>query len=519
MTEFEPEEGPLLLEELLQDAARQIFEHENFERFSRWLRDNFDHYVTFELLGESPFDEGFSPEGLQLLAGHLAREIWKYMPLPGNRFRPRPLPKLKPNDPCPCGSGMKYKQCCERLPSDLALPLNAGVIWVTAIPALQELGLLEQAIASHQVPFEGLIEVAVGHFEEAQYRKAAALLEPMLTVAQAPKSTLLHDYALNLLCNCYDALGFNRKKRRLLDTIVQQAPRSELRGAAWQRLATVLADEGDHEAAWQAFKHAQRDTPHSESLGVLEVQLLVSQGRLDEVAPRADFWRRRLLKSGLLPEDPNIRMLEGFADNPLEMMLGMTGSDDLLELLDWMASMQARPVTPYGYQGMMAEDDEPPGGVLLAPTSLKKVAAAWRRVCPLDKPFGTGPVPVPEQDVWAPEAFERWMKVLRRYPEAWDDLDILDDLAALLMDDQLWGDPAVQQLLEKVLLRARNIVAQSVPEGAGLPWGQRRTGPPCAAWSAWPTCSRTPGVQRGRSRSSNGCCSSIPAITTVFAGC
>ena len=24
--------------------------------------------------------------------------------------------KVYPNDPCPCGSGMKYKQCCGRKP-------------------------------------------------------------------------------------------------------------------------------------------------------------------------------------------------------------------------------------------------------------------------------------------------------------------------------------------------------------------------------------------------------------------
>ena len=23
-------------------------------------------------------------------------------------------PKIYPNDPCPCGSGMKYKKCCMR---------------------------------------------------------------------------------------------------------------------------------------------------------------------------------------------------------------------------------------------------------------------------------------------------------------------------------------------------------------------------------------------------------------------
>jgi uncharacterized protein YecA (UPF0149 family) len=36
----------------------------------------------------------------------------------GRRVKPAPFkrdqPKVKPNDPCPCGSGKKYKKCCGR---------------------------------------------------------------------------------------------------------------------------------------------------------------------------------------------------------------------------------------------------------------------------------------------------------------------------------------------------------------------------------------------------------------------
>jgi len=47
--------------------------------------------------------------GLALRAAHRA-----YQAAAGGPREPvrRPAPKLSPNDPCPCGSGRKYKKCC-----------------------------------------------------------------------------------------------------------------------------------------------------------------------------------------------------------------------------------------------------------------------------------------------------------------------------------------------------------------------------------------------------------------------
>ncbi|UTW14248.1 SEC-C metal-binding domain-containing protein [Marinobacterium rhizophilum] len=468
MHPFEPVDEPLQLEALLQDAAREIFRDERFGSFSRWLRDNFDRYCD-----ESMFDEGLAPGTVQALTGHLAREIWKYMPLPGNHFKPRPLPKLKPNDPCACGSGSKFKQCCQRLMGNFSLTLESEQVWVFAIPALQEFGLLGKAVASRQVPLEGLLEAAIELFDREQFRKSAALLEPMVAVENAAKSSGLHDYALNLLCNCYDALGFHRKKRLLLEALVEQAPKSVLRGGAWQRLACILMDEGDDQAAWQAFQKAQRDTPHSDSLGVLEIQLLMAGGRLNEIPPRAEFWRRQLLRTGLLRDDPQVELLKGFTEDPVGMMLELSGAEELLELHRWIEQQQARPVPEYLLEALELEDEDgnpAAAATLNAPTGLKSVRSRWAKVCPLVPAFGISTQNSSEFDPWEPELFDRWMGVLSRYPAAWDDLDVLDDLGALLLDEQFWGDPAAQQLLERVLRRSRAIIRAALPEGTQLPW-------------------------------------------------
>jgi tetratricopeptide (TPR) repeat protein len=465
---FEPTDEPLQLESLLQDAARQIFRDESFASFELWLKQNFDRYCEAQM-----FDEGLEPGTIRALTGHLAREIWKHMPLPGNHFRPRPLPKLKPNDPCACGSGLKFKLCCQRLSGEFSLALQREQVWVLAIPALQELGLMEKAIASRQVPLEGLLEAAIALFDSDQYRKSAALLEPMVALENAPKSGDLHDYALNLLCNCYDALGFHRKKRHLLDTLVEQAPKSVLRGGAWQRLACILMDEGDDKAAWQAFQKAQRDTPHSDSLGVLEIQLLMAGGRLSEIPPRAEFWRRQLLRSGLHKDDPQLALLDGFMQDPVGMMLEVAGAQEVLELHRWIEVQQSRAVPAYQLETLALDDEDgapAAGAVLVAPAGLKSVRSRWMKVCPLGKPFSTGPLAMDEFDPWAPELFDRWMGVLSRYPAAWDDIDVLDDLAALLLDEQFWGDSAAQQLLERVLCRSRDIVAAALDNDTRLPW-------------------------------------------------
>jgi preprotein translocase subunit SecA len=43
-----------------------------------------------------------------------------HAPVPGGPSKPRPVhrdePKVRANDPCPCGSGLKYKKCCMKKP-------------------------------------------------------------------------------------------------------------------------------------------------------------------------------------------------------------------------------------------------------------------------------------------------------------------------------------------------------------------------------------------------------------------
>jgi hypothetical protein len=50
----------------------------------------------------------FQPQPPRAARGVKAKRDWKRPVVPANRARP----KIGPNDPCPCGSGKKYKKCC-----------------------------------------------------------------------------------------------------------------------------------------------------------------------------------------------------------------------------------------------------------------------------------------------------------------------------------------------------------------------------------------------------------------------
>jgi hypothetical protein len=51
----------------------------------------------------------------------LGAHIYNAMPVAANRFRPYKLAPPGRNDPCLCGSGRKYKQCCQGLSKALVL--------------------------------------------------------------------------------------------------------------------------------------------------------------------------------------------------------------------------------------------------------------------------------------------------------------------------------------------------------------------------------------------------------------
>jgi len=120
-------------------------------------------------------------------------------------------------------------------------------------------------------------------------------------------------------------------------------------------------------------------------------------------------------------------------------------------------------------------DDLPDPARLLPPRNLAPVEAAWRRTLPEGiKPFPFLDESPEAMDAWEPETTAAWLSFLREHPEALDSLDILDDLATLVLNhpaeelDIVW-----RLILIPLLRRATAIVQAAVPDTpeAPLDWG------------------------------------------------
>lgn len=97
-------------------------------------------------------------------------------------FRPVPPSGVGRNDPCPCGSGRKFKQCCQRTPPPLALGARVPFLWwklqMTAVELYgADLPRLEDEHASRHL---GMLVVDALLVEDDAIADIAALLDPLL---------------------------------------------------------------------------------------------------------------------------------------------------------------------------------------------------------------------------------------------------------------------------------------------------------------------------------------------------
>lgn len=521
-SDFDPSELQLDLEGLIEDAVTRALQVQDPERFLAWLREHVHDYARWPAAGPQRelFDseESAGESGLRSLAVILGRQLWNAIPLPGNDFRPLPLAEPGRNDPCFCGSGLKYKQCCARFPR---MPgLSAQDLWPIVLPHLDAADR-ERAIARKRIPVETLAAHAMDHLEQGRPRKGQMLLEPLFGEHLAGTNNA-YEFAFDSLCNVYDELGYTRKKEKLIQRVLEQAPRSPLRCGAWQRLAAMRMDAQDCEGAWDAFRQAQRDDPGALALGILEIQLLLAEGRAAEAQERARMWLRKAHREGAdesgaadffaaVAQDPHTAMVE------LGVEMAEGAGAGLRELIE---AMLDRPLPRYRVVSLdegtgLAEEETGPllarlrdmgvperelqelaaglaieleslGGFatgegapkagqaldcrgLEAPPEVEDLEEGWHDVFPLDKPFSVEDLPLASRDPWAPESEGEWMGWLRDNPGALDSLDVLDDLAtALAMHPQARIAGWDQRMLEPVLTRACGILEQAVASEPGV---------------------------------------------------
>jgi tetratricopeptide (TPR) repeat protein len=399
-----------------------------------------------------------------------ARAVWNGLeqcglPLNAGGNRPRPMPEPGRNDPCPCGSGKPFQECC--LPIPLMPSLTPEVLWpyvLANIPPAQR----DELLSNSWIPRAALIEFAAHLLDTCRNLEVIAALEPRLGT---PERYYDEDTAilLHLLCEAYglSPQGAPRKLELLRQT-TERAPRSPLRSEAWQRLATIYMDRGDSDGAWSAFRNGQQDNPQADELCVLEVELLVAGHRMETAKQRAREWADTLSGQGVAADDPRIEFLTRMAVNPLDpVTYTVQGAGGPLR--DWLLHVADRKPTLH----RLVAAGPSPRCKLAAPPELVRIQQLWRDVFPLSKPFEAQDQPFDGDGIWEPRVEARWCEFLRQHPEAFDSLDILDDLATAVGRHAQAQSPWVDALLLTPLLTRSAALVDLACHGASevvLPW-------------------------------------------------
>jgi hypothetical protein len=118
---------------LLKDAVGEVLRLQDGVAFLAWMQSQAPERFP-ELFS------GLDERVVRALVLELGRQIWNATPLPSNGFRLLPLPRPKDQDPCLCGSGRSYGDCCASAPAipgltpELIGALIAEIVQGGAVP-------------------------------------------------------------------------------------------------------------------------------------------------------------------------------------------------------------------------------------------------------------------------------------------------------------------------------------------------------------------------------------------------
>ena len=451
------------LEIFFREAIARILEREDGEAFLAWVRR--------EAAGRLPrlFERLPDEAARRSSASELGRALWNSVPLPGNGFRPRPVAEPERNDPCPCGSGLKYKKCCAPWAAEVP-SFDPEGIWRLVVEALP----LEQVEAlgqSGRVPRHLVGDLATSFLDDGDPERALALVQPMFERSDRLDRLDERDAtALNAFLEAHDNLDLLEEKALVVERLTKTL-KPALRAVLWENQVRAQAVEGELDEAWTALEKARQDDPESPALGPLEVSLLMSEGRTAEAGERARFFRERFRRDPGMVTEAGMELLDKVATDPeaaqLEFSLGEEVKDGILRLQELLARLEA-PAATYGIQPV---DGDPGAGRLVPPASLRQAEEGWDQAF-----FGAAPEldsgdeeeDDDELDPWSEEDAARWLAFLPDVPAVLDSVEVLEDIAHSVSELGLDRYPFLDRpLLKPILDRGLAVVRQALAAHPG----------------------------------------------------
>jgi len=255
------------------------------------------------------------------------------------------VPTARRNDPCPCGSGLRYKECHGRLDPAApqpAAPLPAeesfrrGLLAFRAQRPQEALALFDAALAlepghAFALHFKGYALCQLARFDEGVPLLERSLqMQPRHADVQANTGSIR--YVLGDLPGAIAAL----------ERAIELAPGVP---EPYSNLALALRDSGDPDRALTAVRRALQLKPDLATARFNFAMILLALGRFAEAWP-AYNWRPNpavnLRDLGLPARWPHAAELPDLAKDPWITLHGEQGPGDVLFFMRYAQALRAR---------------------------------------------------------------------------------------------------------------------------------------------------------------------------------
>ncbi len=431
-----------------------ITTHADFERFTEWMLHSGQRLMP-QLSSQLPASAGTPEQFFRTLA----RKIWEATPLPHRNFSFEILPLPERKDPCFCGSGRQFKQCCSGFKRFAAwLPdINMLPFFLDSLPESRWIELVDSDIS-----LPALADQAFAMLREQRAAQVIQLLEPWFSELDRPIPNWPEDHwpLLQTLLDACQTLDLLEKEEKIARTATRHVTRP-MRSVGWLHLAMSLTNQQHLAQAWDALHHAEDLTPDHPDVARLEVMLLIRQENWEQASRRGHFWALRFHRLYGEVMTPTINLLNQMADNPRQLFTksAFDYSQPLKELLSLVANA-AQPQCAYHFILQNNKD-----GQLEPNPQLQEALDEWYQHYTF-LPQQAASEGVPYDLAWqmAPD----WMPLLKQYPILWDSFEILDDLTRIIAH----GSPQ-QARATNLPLVARSaalfdVVVQHLPSSNGV---------------------------------------------------